>query len=103
MSNQKLSKKTLNICIVFVIIVMIIFVSIMFILHYNEHGETDMPFKVTKISIISTTDGQDIENKDFRWALDIIQNNDINIYIEKNLKHQKQETIKNVKLDNFQI
>lgn len=103
MSNQKLSKRTLNICIVFVIIVMIIFISIMFILNYNEHGETDMPFKVSKISIISTTDGQDLENQDFRWALDIFQNNDINIYIEKNTKHQKQETIKYVKLNNFTI
>lgn len=103
MPKQKLSKKILNICIVCIIIIMIIFVSIMFILNYNENGETDMPFQVSKISIISTTDGQDAENKDFRWAINVVQNNDINIYIEKNSTHRKQETIKSVILDNFQI
>ena len=100
---QKLSKKILNICIVFILIVLIVFISIMFILRYNEKGETDMPFKVTKISIISTVDGQDTQSNEYRWSLDIFQNNDINIYIEKNNKHQKQETIKSIKLDNFKI
>ena len=103
MQKQKLNKKILNICIVFVIIILIIFVSIMFILHYNENGETDMPFQISKISIISTTDGQDIENQDFRWSINVMQNNDINIYIEKNSNYRKQETIKSIILDNFQI
>lgn len=103
MTKQKLSKKILNICIVCMIIIMIIFVSVMFILNYNENGETDMPFQISKISIISTTDGQDAENQNFRWAINVVQNNDINIYIEKNSTHRKQETIKSVILDNFQI
>ena len=103
MPEQKLSKKMLNICIVFIIIIMIIFASIMFILHYNENGETDMPFQISKISIISTTDGQDAQNQDIRWAINVIQNNDINIYIEKNPMHRKQETIKYIKLDKFNI
>ncbi len=100
---QKLSKKILNICIVFVIIITIIFISMLLILNYNENGETNMPFKISKISIISCTDGQNVENPDFKWAIDVIQNNDINIYIEKNEENKKQETIKNIKLFNFQI
>ena len=103
MSNQRLSIKMLHICIVFVIVVVIIFAAMMFILDYYENGETNMPFKISKISIISTVDGQDVENSEQRWNINVIQNNDIYVYIEKNEEHKKQETISNVKLDNFNI
>ena len=42
MPNQRFSKKILNICIIFVIIVAIIFTAVMLILNYDEKGETNM-------------------------------------------------------------
>lgn len=103
MEEQRLSKKVFNICIVVVLIILILFVAIMFILHYNEKGETNMPFQVSKISIISTVDGQNVENSEYKWAINVIQNNDINIYIEKNENYSKQETISSVALNEFSI
>ena len=103
MANQRFSKKILNICIICIIIVAIIFTAVMLILNYDEKGETNMPFKVSKISIVSTVNGQDVENSEAKWDINVIQNNDVYIYIEKNDDYKKQETIKNVKLENITI
>ena len=103
MANQRFSRKVLNLCIVGVIIIAIIFTALMLILNYDEKGETNMPFLVSKIYIISTTDGQDVESSDYKWNINVVQNNDIYLYIEKNKDYSKQETIKNVKLDNIKV
>ncbi len=103
MANQRFSKKILNICIICIIIVAIIFTAVMLILNYDENGETNMPFKVSKISIVSTVNGQDVENSEAKWDINVIQNNDVYIYIEKNDEYKKQETIKSVKIENITI
>lgn len=103
MANQRFSKKILNICIICIIIVAIIFTAVMLVLNYDENGETNMPFKISKISIVSTVNGQDVENSEAKWDINVIQNNDIYVYIEKNNEYKKQETIKSVKLDNITI
>lgn len=103
MADQRLSRKILNICMVCIIIVIILFTAIMLILNYDENGETNMPFQVSKISIISTVDGKDVENGEYKWYKNVIQNNDIYIYIEKNKDYKKQETIKSVKIDEFNV
>ncbi len=103
MANQRFSKKILNICIICIIIVAIIFTAVMLVLNYDEKGETNMPFQVSKISIVSTVNGQDVENSDAKWDINVIQNNDVYIYIEKNDEYKKQETIKSVKIENITI
>ncbi len=103
MANQRFSKKILNICIICIIIVAIIFTAVMLVLNYDENGETNMPFKISKISIVSTVNGQDVENSEAKWDINVIQNNDIYVYIEKNNEYKKQEIIKSVKLDNITI
>ena len=103
MANQRFSKKILNICIICIIIVAIIFTAVMLILNYDEKGETNMPFKVSKISVVSTVNGQDVENSEAKWNISVIQNNDIYIYVEKNDEYKKQETIKSVKIENITI
>ena len=103
MAKQRLSRKIFNICIIVIIIVIILFTSIMLILNYDERGETNMPFQISKISIISTIDGKDVENSEQKWDIDVTQNNDIYVYISKNDEHTKQETIDSVKIQNFNI
>lgn len=101
--NQRLSKKIINISVIIVIIVAIIFTALMMVLKYEEKGETNMPFYISKISIISTVDGKDVEDANNRWNLEVSQNNDIYIYIQKNDNYKKTETIKNIVLNNFTI
>lgn len=103
MANQRLTKKIINICIIAVIIITIIFTAMMLILNYDVNGEVNMPFKISKISIISTVDGKNVENSGNKWEVNVIQNNDIYVYIEKNKEYNKQETISTIKLQNFQI
>ena len=98
MEKQKLSKKIINVCIVSIIIIGIVFTALMFILHYSVNGETNMPFQVSKISIISSTDGRDNPETENKWNINCIQNNDIFIYIEKNENYNKQASIKSIKL-----
>ena len=103
MGEQSLLKKVINIIIVCILIICIGFAAFMFVLNYHENGESNMPFTITKIAIISTVDGQDVENQENKWAIKTIQNNDIYIYIEKNKGYTEKETIKSVKLDNFKV
>ena len=103
MANQRLSRKILNICIVCIIIIAIIFIAMMLILNYDVKGETNMPFQISKIYIVSTVDGQDVESDEYKWNINVNQNNDIYLYVEKNKEYSKQETISSIKLDNFNI
>lgn len=96
-------KKSFHICILIIIIISILFILGITILKYNVEGETNMPFELKKISIISSSEGIDKENLDNKWAFDINQNNDIYLYIEKNKNYDKTEIINSVVLDNFNI
>ena len=97
------NKKWFHLVIISVIIVILLFLLGVTILKYNEEGETNMPFEITKISIISTGEGIDKQSQDHKWAFDINQNNDIYIYLEKNEEYGKTETIKKIIIDNFNV
>lgn len=101
--SQKLSKKIFHICMIIIIIVAIAFTALILVLGYRENGETNMPFNLSKMTIISTIDGKDIEDNEHRWNLDVTQNNDIYMYISKNDNYKKTETIKNITINNIQI
>lgn len=96
-------KKYFHIIRTIVIIAIIVFAIGIISLKYNVEGETNMPFKLSKISIISTQEGIDKESKDTKWAFNINQNNDIYIYIDKNEGHNKQEAIQSIEINNIQI
>lgn len=97
------NKKLMHLCIIIVMIVAIIFTALIIVLKYGQDGETNMPFEITKISVISTVGAKDVDNKSENWNLQASQDNDINIYIQKNDKYTKTETIKNILIDNINI
>ena len=96
-------KKIMHICIIITIIIVIGFTALMLILKYDEFGETNMPFDISKITIISTVDAQDVDDKNNRWNVKVSQNNDVYIDIKKNEEYQKNRIIKSITLDNFQV
>ena len=95
--------KSFHICMILVIIVVILFVVGMLVLRYNVEGETNMPFNLTKMTIISTQEGFDDGQTETRWSFDVHQANDIYLYIDKNDSYDKTEVIQSVVVDNFQI
>ncbi|MCI8759913.1 MAG: hypothetical protein HFJ34_02105 [Clostridia bacterium] len=97
------NKKYLNIVIMIIIIVSILFALGIVILKYHVEGETNMPFELAKIAVISNSEGIDKQATNTKWAFDIYQSNDIFLYIDKNSAYGKTEAIKTVVIDNIQI
>ena len=94
---RNINKKILRVVTMIVIIFIILFVVGMLLLRYQVEGESNMPFRISKISIIESVEG--IENKDAKekWNFNVNENNDIYIYIEKNADYGKTEIIDKIK------
>lgn len=97
------SKKWFHIVVIVIILVVLLFILGVTILKYSVEGETNMPFKLSKISVISAGEGKDKQSENSKWSFDINQNNDIYLYIEKNDNYNKTEIIKSILLDNFNV
>lgn len=98
-----MGKKSFHICMVIIIIAIILFTVGILALKYSVEGETNMPFNLSRIVLISSSEGTDKEAGENKWAFDINQNNDIYLYIEKNKNYDKQEVIKTIRINNIQI
>lgn len=97
------NSKSFHIVVIIVIITIILFTAGLIILKYNVEGETNMPFDLTKISVISTSEGIDKEAGENKWAFDVNQNNDIYLYIDKNKNYSKTEAIKSISIENLNV
>ena len=100
---RNLNKKIFHVVMIVVIICAILFVSGIFILKYQVEGESNMPFKITKISLIESVEGIEKEGANEKWNFNVNQNNDIYIYIEKNSGYGKTEIIDSVEIKNINI
>lgn len=101
--KQIINTKQFHVIMVMLIIFAILFVVGVVSLKYNVEGEGNIPFYISKISIISNVEGVDNDDNTNKWNLQVNQNNDIYLYIKKNDKYKDTEIIKSVKLDNFDI
>lgn len=101
--KQLVNTKSFHIVMFIVIITIILCAVGIIVLRYQVEGETNMPFEITKIAIISSSESTDKDSGENRWAFDINQNNDIYIYINKNQTYKEQEAIKNIKIDNIKV
>ena len=98
-------KQTIKFTIAITIIVLILMFVGILMLKYEVEGETNMPFKLSKIVIIGTVEGVEKKESKLKWDFDIYQNNDIHFYIDENNGAKKSDDllIKNVKIDNIKI
>lgn len=100
---RNVKQKIFHSVIISVIIIAILCVGGMFILRYQVEGESNMPFKINKISIIESVEGMENEGSNEKWNFNVNQNNDIYIYIEKNSAYGKTEIIDSVDIKNINI
>ena len=98
-----INTKEFHICMVICIIVIILFVAGIISLKYSVEGESNLPFELSKISVISSVEGTDNEDSQNKWNLTVNQNNDIYLYIKKNDNYKSTEIIQSIILDNFNI
>lgn len=101
--DYRTKNKILKISVTIVTVISVLFIAMMWLLTYHEEGETNIPFKISKIVIVSDTNGSQTANAEMPWVIDVNQNNDIYIYIDKNKNYGKTELIENVKISNFRI
>ena len=88
--------------VIFIIVIIIVIVSSI-ILKYQVEGETNLPFQVSKIMVISNAYGVQKQETQDRWDLELVQNNDIYIDIFKNKNYNEEEVIDKVILEDFEI
>ena len=96
-------KKSFHIVMMITIIAIIFFVVGILILRYNVEGETNMPFDLTKISIISSSDGISKESENSKWKFDLYQYNDLYLYIDKNHEYEVTDLITEVKVADIRV
>ena len=100
---RNLNKKIFHIIMITAIVFVILCVTGILILRYQVEGESNMPFKITKISIVESVEGNAIQGATEKWNLNVNQNNDIYIYIEKNSSYGKTAIIEEVEINNIVI
>ncbi len=98
-------KENLNKIIVLFIIVIAFVISLAIMLKYKTEGETNMPWILNKILIVSSADASNnSENtENHKWNLNINQYNDIYFYIGKNDNYKKNTFITSVTIENINI
>ena len=101
--NKLVNMKYFHVCVISIIIISMLLIGGFITLKYSVEGETNMPFDLVKITVISSSEGVDKEATDTRWAFDLYQANDIYLYVDKNEYYGKTEAIKSVVIDNIQI
>lgn len=101
------NKETIKNCIAIAILIIIISVVIAIVIKYQVDGEKNMPFELSKITIISTAEGMQgkmVEGEEnTKWNLALNQSNDIYLFIDKNENYKKTETIESVTIENINI
>ncbi len=96
-------KKIIKTAVTLFIVALILIIIVLLILKYQIEGEKNMPFKLGKIMVISTAEGIHKEEAEETWNLDVMQNNDIYIEIDKNKNYKDTEIIDKITLENFKI
>ena len=96
-------KEKIKACIAIAIIVLAIIITGIISMKYYVEGETNMPFTLSKITIVSTAEGVENVGAEEKWNLSIFQNNDIYFSIEKNENNKESEIIESISIENIQI
>ena len=99
-------KQTIKLIIAVASLILLFVFIIILMLKYEVEGERNMPFNLSKMVIISTVEGNEINaTHETKWNLDIVQNNDVYFYIDKNKEYdfKEDELIKSIKIENISI
>ena len=97
-------KKIVHICVILGIIVLILIIAGIIMLRYQVEGETNLPFELSKMIVVSTAESNEIEAvADTKWNFSVNQYNDIYLEIQKNDEYTKNINIKNITFENFVI
>lgn len=99
-----LQKRKSNGKYLILLFLILIFSTTFFIMYkYYVEGEKNLPFNITKLVVISSAKTDDIEVNESTYEANVIQKNDIYLAIEKNENYSKEDSIKKVTINNFNV
>lgn len=101
--NSFSKKRIIHIGIIIFILVMAIALSVLLMFKYNVEGEKNLPFNIKNIKIISSAETTIMENNEDKWRAEMLQKNNIFFTIEKNNNYKKQDAIKRISFENFEV
>lgn len=101
--EESRKKEKIKACIAIAVILLAIIITGIISIKYYVEGETDMPFTLSKITIVSTAEGVQNEGAQEKWNLSIFQNNDIYFSIEKNENNKEEAIIDSISIENIQV
>ena len=101
--NSFVKKRIIHLSVIVFLTMIIIITAVFFTVKYNVEGETNLPFILTSINVVSTAESNISQDEENIWHSSILQKNDIYFKIEKNSNYTKEEAIKKISFDNFQI
>ena len=117
-------KQTIKFIGIILVVAIIIAIAVFKVIQYQVEGEKNMPFQLGKIIVISSAinspaeennlveaseeSAENSENAEqqaekFIWNENVIQTNDVYIYIDKNENNKEEQLIKSVKIENIQF
>lgn len=96
-------KRIMHIYIIIFIIILLILIAATLMLKYSIEGEKNLPFNLNKFDVISTAESKIMQDEEGAWHAQILQKNDVYFQLEKNSKYKKEETIKKIIFENFEI
>lgn len=101
--NRLKNNKMFHTIAVIGIVLILLIISAFIMLRYQVEGEDDknLPFILSKIIVISSAEGINNDGTDTKWVLNLIQNNDIYISVDKNEQYKKSEVIKSLSIQNI--
>ncbi len=89
-------------CLFIAVLIILLMIVISIIIRYDVEGEKRLPFSVAKILLVSTVDGNVMDDPNNIWNIGITQVNDVYMYINQTIKDDD-TTIKEIKFENFII
>ena len=72
-------------------------------LKYAVEGENNMPFELSQLIVVSTAEGVENNQNENIWNFDLMQNNDVYLYIGKNKSYKETEIIKRIIINNIKV
>lgn len=88
-------------CLFLAFVVISITIVFSIAIKYDVEGESTLPYSIEKILIVSRVDTQNNDDSENLWNINLTENNNVFVYIKKN--KTTNETIHEIKIDNFKI
>ena len=96
-------KEIIKAFIAIIIIVLALFFGFTVVFKYQMEGDTRIPFKLSKITVVSSVEGITQNGTENQTISDIFQNNDVYFSIEKNEDSNKEDIIQSVSIQNIKV